>query len=65
MRLNFGIDIACSPRLVEERVGPVNRAKAEQLIKVILLIKGFPITNDKHEILIDYFDLHFFAYWWL
>jgi len=48
MRLNFGIDIACSPWLAEKLVETVNRAKAEQLIKVILLIKGFPITNDKH-----------------
>ena len=27
--LSFGIDIASSPWLAEERVGPVNRAKAE------------------------------------
>ena len=62
-RFNFGIDIAEALCLAEERVRPVNRAKAEKLIQEILPIERFPITNGEHEILIDHFDLHFYAYW--
>ena len=62
MKFIFGINIAGSPWLIKKLVGPLDRAKADELIQVILQIKRFQIINGEHEILIDYFDFHSFDF---